>query len=510
MIVLGGTIVAVLTASAYPAEPPLSRRDPAPPRFHPKPADLPVPGGRKHRRVIVYRAPGPLPAGAVAGDWPRFLGPAGDGVSPETHLAGRLKRPADGKTDPMLLWTLCKGESYAAPSVAKGRVVCFHRRGNEEIVECLDAEDGRCYWSRRYPTGYRDRFNYLDGPRATPAIDGGRVYTLGAEGVLLCLDRATGHRYWKRDLAAEFALDPGFFGVGTSPLIEGDLLILNLGAKPAGCVAAFEKRNGRLRWLSGRRWGRSYATPAAATVCGRRVVFVFAGGRSKPPAGGLLALDPASGRIFFRYRWRSPRYFSANASNPVVFGDRVFVSTSYDIDGAMIAVGPGVACRTAYKTGAFGSHWMTPILRAGYLYGFSNDELVCMEWATGKKMWGEKLRLPGGGGNAGGNAREPAVRTGAAQYRQPPGKRGFGFGSLIRADGRFICLGETGLLALLDLSPEGCRVLSSRRLFTAGQAWTAPVLSRGLLYVAQNLPDHAARTPPRFLCYDLRGNAGER
>lgn len=479
-----------------------SHTDPAPPRFNSGPGSMRLLPARRHPRVRFYRDPRPLAPDAVAGDWPGFLGPTRDGVSPETNLLETFAQTRENDADPLLVWTLTKGESYSAPSIKGRRLVYFHRLRDREIVECLDPESGELYWSHRYPTTYLDRYRYLNGPRAAPAIDDGRVYTLGAQGVLKCFDLLNGHIYWERKLAIEFMLDQGFFGFSTSPLIEGDLLILNLGRGGlgrGGCVAAFDKLTGVLKWLSGDRWGRSYATPVVATVHEKRVLFVFAGGMSKPPIGGLLALDPQSGEIYFRFPWRSPRYFSANASCPVVSGDRVFISTSYDINGAMLEVASDLSCKLAYKTDAFGSHWMTPILHDGYLYGFANARLTCMEWATGRKMWSKSISLSGDDASSSGTGR------GADQYRPPPGQSGFGIASLIRADGRYLCLGETGLIAWLGLSPKGCKILSARRLFNAEQTWTAPVLSRGLLYITQNNPDGAI--PPRLLCYDLRAPA---
>ncbi len=474
-----------------------SRDDPTPPQFHPKSASLRPLSARKHIRSRLYRSPRPLPSGAVTSDCPHFLGPARDGVYPETRLLERFDRPEQGKVDPLLVWALVKGESYSAPSIKGRRLIYPHRIGGREIVECLDAETGDLYWSYDYPTTYVDRYNYLNGPRATPAIDADRAYTLGVQGVLHCFDLLTGHLYWRRHLADEFDLDQGFFGFATSPLIEGDLLILNLGRDR--CVAAFDKHTGRVEWLSGDQWGRSYATPVAATMHGKRVVFVFAGGMTKPPTGGLLALDPASGSIRFRFPWRSGRYFSVNSSSPVVSGNRVFLSSSYDVYGAMIEILPDLTGRVVYESRAFGSHWMTPIVHEGYLYGFANARLTCMDWATGKRMWSKTIKLSDQGRQ---DASPPGTGRGADQYREPPGQGGFGIASLIRADGRFLCLGETGLIAWLDLSPQGCRFLSARRLFKARQTWTAPVISRGLLYVTQNQPD--SDIPPRLLCYDLR------
>lgn len=487
-------LLTVLSPFANGTEAVLPQTDPAPPRFHPKPEAIAPLSARKHLRSRLFRMARPLAGDALTSDWPHFLGPAHTGISPETRLLERFHQPEQGEPDPLLVWALVKGESYSAPSVKGRRLVYFHRMRDREVVECLDAETGDLYWLHEYPTTYVDRYRYLNGPRASPVIDVDRVYTLGAQGVVHCFDLLTGHLYWQRKLADEFELDQGFFGFSTSPLVEGDLLILNLGLSK--CVGAFDKHTGMLKWLSGEEWGRSYASPVAATMHDKRIVFVFAGGMADPPVGGLLGLDPESGNIHFRFPWRTKRYFSANASSPVVSGNRVFVSSSYDIYGAMLEVEPDFSHKVVYTTRSFGSHWMTPILVDGYLYGFANARLTCMEWATGKKMWSKTIKLSDDGPSTSGTGR------GADQYREPPGSGGFGIASLIRADGRFLCLGETGLIAWLDLSPEGCRILSARRLFTAKQTWTAPVISRGLLYITQNL--RGDEIPPRLLCYDFR------
>ncbi|MDD4870033.1 MAG: PQQ-like beta-propeller repeat protein [Kiritimatiellae bacterium] len=478
--------------------------DSASPRFCPKPKELRQPAPKKHQRSVFYKKPQKLVQNAVTSDWPCFLGPSHDGISPETRILDHFDQPQPGKPYLLPVWSVEKGESYSAPSVKDSLIILFHRLANNEVVECLDAETGEFHWSYEYPTTYRDRFNYLNGPRAAPTIDKDRVYTCGVQGMLHCFDLKTGHLYWQRNLAREFELDEGFFGITPSPLVEEDMLILNLGGKRGASVAGFDKYKGTLKWLSDNQWDRSYATPVTAMMYGKRVLFVFAGGMSDPPTGGLLGLDPLSGKIHFSFPWRSPRYFSVNASSPVISGNRVFISSSYDVYGAMIEVQPDLTHKLVYATRNYASHWMTPILRDGYLYGFVNSILVCMEWDTGKLIWKKRLKLgdKNGDEDPDNEILHQEFRSGADQYRDPPGSKGFGFGSLIWVDGHFLCLGETGLLACLELSPKGCRIISSCRLFSASQTWTAPVLSRGLLYVNQNLP--GLDTPPRLLCYSLR------
>ena len=192
---------------------------------------------------------------------------------------------------------------------------------------------------------------------------------------------------------------------------------------------------------------------------GRRVLFVFAGGESSPPVGGLLCLDPVTGKIIFRFPWRSPRHASANASTPVVSGTRVFISSSYDVGGVMLEVQPDFSFKEVYRTKAYASHWATPILHEGHLYGFANNKLVCMNWKTGERVWrivpklaGENFQSLEGSGR------------GADRYRPPPGEDGFGIGSLIYADDHFLCLGENGLLAWRRAPHRAARTRSQPRL----------------------------------------------
>ena len=440
----------------------------------------------QERVARVLRKPKALPAGAITHDWPVFLGPTHNAVSTETRLTRSLPPP--------LIWEYPKGTGYSTPAVAGERLVFLHRLADEEIVECLHPETGARHWQFRYGTEFEDRYGYNNGPRASPVIDADRVFTVGAEGKVHCLDLASGKVVWKRDLRAEYRVPQDFFGTASTPLVEGRLLILNVGAPGGPSVAALDKATGREVWRAGSEWGPSYASPIPADVHGQRRVFVFAGGESEPPSGGLMSINPANGKVDFVFPWRSRSHESVNASCPVVFGNKVFVSASYRTGGALVEIRPDFTHRVVWTSQEFGLHFNTAIYRNGYLYGFDgrnepDASLACVDAATGKIVW-----------------RETAEWTETFEGR--PGRRpevvGTYRGSLLAADGQFLCLGELGHLLWLDLTPKGYKEVSRAWLFPARESWGLPVLSRGLLYVTQNTRDVFRETEPRLLCYDLR------
>jgi outer membrane protein assembly factor BamB len=432
------------------------------------------------------RRPKPLAKDAVTSDWPSFLGPSHNAVSAETKLSRKLPPP--------LLWEFPKGTSYTSPAVVGERLVFPHRVGDEEIVECLHPETGASRWRFKYPTIFEDRYGYNNGPRSSPVIDGERVYMMGAEGQLHCLDLATGKVVWKRDLRAEYKVRQDFFGTASTPLVENRLLIVNVGAPGGPCVVGYDKTTGREVWRAGKEWGPSYASPVPATIHGKRRIFVFAGGESSPPAGGLMSIDPATGRVDFSFPWRSRTVESVNASCPVVFDNKVFISASYRTGGALLEIRPDFTHKVLWTTQEFALHFNTPIYRDGYLYGFDgrnepDASLACVDAATGKVVWRETPEWTETF-DVRGDSRRQVLGT----YR----------GSLMAVDGSFLCLGEMGHLLWMDLTPKGYKEISRAWLFAARESWALPVLRHGLMYVTQNTRDLLLGTGPRLLCYDLR------
>lgn len=465
--------------------------DPHPPTVAELPP-LPAPAAAKNSDTTFHAAPKPLPAGAQTTDWPCFLGPNHNLVVPETKLLKEL--PATG---PRAVWEMKKGSGYASPAVVGDRLLLFHRVANRETLDCLKADTGERYWRHDYPVTYVDRYGYCDGPRASPIVAGDSVFILGVEGKLSCLELSTGRGRWSRNLREEFKLRPGFFGAGSTPLVEGDSLIVNIGALPDGpCVAAFDLKTGKMRWGAGKAWAMSYASPVPATIHGKRRVLVFAGGETdfrEEVTGGLLCIDPANGKVDFTFPWRGNRRESVNASTPLVFdGNKVLISECYGAGGTVLEITPDFQAKQLWSNESFGTHFMTAHYKDGYLYGVDGHGpgdafLVCVDAKTGKEQW----------------RKQP-------EWKEQVGERRLTMGTyrahLMEADNRIWMLGEFGHLLVVELSPKGCEEKQRATLFLAGETWSPPVLSRGLLYINQNTPDPKNGTEPRMICYDLRGN----
>lgn len=409
-------------------------------------------------------------------DWPVFLGPTRDSKSAETGL----QWPAGG---PPIVWQKELGTGYGIGCIGNGHYFHFDRHRNLARVTCLRAETGEEQWRFEYPTSYRDMLGYNNGPRSSPVLDGNRLYLFGVEGMLHCLRASDGERIWSVDTAQDYGVVQNFFGVGSTPVIEGDLLICMVGGSPAGSPGLYES-GGRVSGngtgivafnkFTGKEVYRltdelaSYASPQLATIDGRRWCFMFA-------RGGLVGFDPARGELGFQYPWRDRKLESVNASTPVVVGDEVLISETYGIGSSLLRVADNDAqvvwkdSRNQRKKSLL-AHWNTPIYVDGYLYGCSgrnppDADLRCIDWKTGKVQWIEQ---------------EPG-RTRARS-------------SLLYVDNHLISLGEFGVLKLIKANPQAYELVAELTLTDPATGrpllkrpcWAAPILSHGLLYVRGN------------------------
>jgi outer membrane protein assembly factor BamB len=414
-------------------------------------------------------------------DWTGFLGPRGEARSPETGIR------TDWSDGLPLLWHKAIGDGYGMPSIADGRLFLFDRHGDEARLTCMKPGTGEELWRAEYTTDYEDMYEFSNGPRAVPVVDGDRVYTFGVEGRLRCHRVADGKLLWDVDTTAKYGVVQNFFGAGSTPVVEGDLLIVPVGGslpdspgartgetRGAGSgIVAFDKRSGEERYAITDELA-SYSSPVLATIGERRWGFHLA-------RGGLVGFEPAGGKVDFHFPWRAKKVESVNAANPVVVGDTVFITETYGPGSALLRVRPG-GYEVVWKDGkgrdkSLLSHWSTPVYHEGHLYGSSgrhtgNAELRAVEHATGKVKWSHP---------------------------------GLGRSTLLYADGHLIVLTEHGRLLLVKAVPEKyeavAEVVLEAALGDGGPkplieypAWNAPVLSHGLLYV---------RGKDRLACVEL-------
>jgi outer membrane protein assembly factor BamB len=379
-------------------------------------------------------------ATASAQDWPQLLGPTRNGVYTGPPIARTLP-----KSGPPLVWKRDVGAGFAGPAVANGRLILFHRVGAREVVEAMDTTTGRTNWTAEYPTAYRDDFGFDEGPRAIPVIAGGRVFTHGADGMLQALDFASGRRLWAVDTRREFAVAKGYFGAASSPVVDGDRVLLNVGGRNAGIVA-FDAATGKTVWTATTDEA-SYSSPVIADIGGQHTAVFFT-------RTGLVAIDPAGGAVRYQYRWRARMAASVNAATPLVVKDQIFLSASYGTGATLLQVANGAVKPVWSGDESLSNHYATSVHRDGYVYGFEGRQefgqsLRCIELATGKVMWTVD---------------------------------GFGAGTLLVAADLLVVTRESGELVLAPAAPQSFQPTARAQLLP-GVVRAYPALSNATLFV---------------------------
>ena len=409
--------------------------------------------------AVSLAAQGPVPAkgdlSSVAlakEDWPQILGPNRNGIYTGPEIV-----PSFPRTGPPLIWKRDVGAGFAGPSVAGDRLVLFHRVTNRETVEAMDALTGKTIWTFDYPTAYRDDFGFDEGPRAPPVIAGGRVFTHGADGMLHGIDFATGKMLWSVDTRRVFDAPKGYFGVASSPVVDANRVLVNVGGKSGGIVA-FDAATGKTLWTSTSDEA-SYSSPVIADINGVHTGVFFT-------RTGLVAVDPASGKVRYQHRWRSRQAASVNAATPIVVNDQIFLSASYSTGAVLLKVANDQAAPVWSGEESMSNHYSTSVLKDGYLYGFDGRQefgqtLRCVELATGKVVWNVD---------------------------------GFGAGSLLIAGETLVVMRESGELALAPASPKAFR-FAARAQLLKGVVRAYPALANGRYYV---------RNERELAAFDLR------
>lgn len=400
-----------------------------------------------------------------ATDWPQIHGARRDGLYRGPALMDSL--PAGG---PAIPWKKKVGAGFAGPVVSAGKLVLFHRQDGKEILDCLDAATGKSLWTSSYLAGYRDRFGFDEGPRAVPTIDDGRVYTNGAAGILSCTDLESGKKIWRLDTHASFKPRESFFGTACAPLVSSGKVFVQVGGttgigtggKSSGIVA-FDSATGKPLW-GATSDEAGYSSPVIGKLGGKNRLVCLT-------RTGIVILDPGTGDILYEKRWRARIGASVNAATPVINGDLIFFSSSYQT---------GAICLKADDKGyhelwsgdrILSNHYSTCIQDSGYLYGFDGrqeygTQLRCVSLSSGKISWSEAR----------------------------PGKNKFGSGTLILAGEKLLVMADSGELILASVSHKGYKRLDSAEILTS-TARAYPALAGGFFY---------ARSTDELVCVDLR------
>ena len=376
---------------------------------------------------------------APAGDWPQWQGPDRNGVSKESGLLSQW--PATG---PQLLWMNSNlGIGYGSIAVKGERIFVQASNRKQSLVISLNRADGRPVWSK--PLGLAGDNDRGSGPRGTPTVDGDLLYVLTESGDLACLKTADGAIVWQRNILKEFRARNIPWLISESPLVDGNHVIVTPGGRNATLVA-LDKMTGNTVWTSmGLSDEAGYASPIAADVQGVRVVMTLTGSAGV----GVRASD---GKLM----WRYPRVANntANIATPIFRENKVFYTSNYGTGGALLeltAQGGDVKAREVYFTSDMQNHHGGVVLVNGYLYGFNNLILTCLDFATGKTMWRN---------------------------------RSVGKGSLVYADGHLYIQSEDNVVGLAEATPSGYKETGRFTIKDQGlPSWAHPVVSGGMLYI---------------------------
>lgn len=385
-----------------------------------------------------------LTLGLQAADWPQYLGQNRDGVYPGEALTRAWS--SDG---PKVLWRKRNiGAGLGGIVLAKGRAILFHEVKRYDTIECLDAKTGKTLWENNYASSFVAGYGSAAGPRATPTIVGDRVYTMGGQGIVVCTNFATGKTVWKVDTQKSYRASDGFFGMACSPLVEGNAVLLNIGGEAGAGIIALDKNSGKLLWKT-LDDEASYSSPVMAKLRGKRRAVFFA-------RTGLAVVDPTSGKIDFQNRWRARTQASVNAAAPLIVGELIFVTSSYNT-GALVVNASADGYKTAWSNDtSLSSQYASVMHRGGFIYGTHGradvppvPALRCVELATGKVRWSVD---------------------------------DFGDCLMLRCGDRLLALMESGELVLGQATPAGWREICRAQVVGSG-ARSQPALADGRLYV---------------------------
>jgi len=406
-----------------------------------------MPSTKRRSKVQIVIAAAVL-AAAVGGnakdDWPRWRGPAGNGISLES--AWNAASLTNGIRP---LWQINVGVGYSAVSVRGADLYTMGNVDDVDVVYCLNASTGKEVWRYKYPCL---KGSYA-GTRATPTVDAGHVYTFSREGLVLCLDAKRGARVWKTDIMKDSGVKNIGWGLTSSPIVEGNLLLLNAGDSGV----ALDKRTGKTVWSSRGKGG--YAIPVVYDGGGKRCAVIFG-------CKSICGVQVSDGAKLWSFPWETE--WDVHAADPIVDGGRVFFTSGYDKGCAFLDIA-GKEPKVIWQNKLLRCHFSSCVLIDGFLYGIDGNAgsgtLRCVDLEKGTERWSKDL----------------------------------GFGALMAADKKLIVSNEDGSLFVVEASPDAFREIARAEkavpVEKTARLWTMPVLCRGKLY--------CRTSSGTLVCFDL-------
>jgi outer membrane protein assembly factor BamB len=391
-----------------------------------------------------------------AADWPQFLGPNRNGISTETKLLDKF--PAGG---PPEVWRVKGGGGMSGLVISNGKLATMVERKGQQQVILLDAKTGKPVWNTAIAPAYRNSMGA--GPRATPTIDGELLFAFTGDGILAALKLSDGSLVWSHNVVKDMEGRIADYGMASSPLIVGDLVVVTAGA-PGATVVAYNKTTGKVAWKTGRD-SAGYSSAALLTIAGRKQIVAFTG-------QSALGLDPKSGASLWRFPYSTD--YECNIATPLAWKNRVFLSAGENHGSTLLELKPDgkkFALKTVWdstgRRSVLRNEWQTSVLLDGHLYGMDNvggagpiTHLTCIDASDGTRAW--------------------------QQAR-------FGKGNLIAADGKLFISTIDGEIVIVAASPKSFRELARAKVI--GPTRQAPALANGLLYL---------RDGSEILCLDVR------
>jgi outer membrane protein assembly factor BamB len=368
-------------------------------------------------------------------DYPRFLGTKGTAV-----VEGVRLDPDWAAHPPEQLWKKQVGLGWSSFAVVGQCAITQEQRGNQELVVCYDVPTGRVEWTHANPARFSEGLGG-DGPRATPTIVDGRIYVLGATGILDCLDPATGRALWSRNVLEDAGTTNLIWGKSSSPLVFDDLVVVS-GGISGPTLLAYHRDKGEPAWRGGQGMS-SYQSPVLATLAGKKQVLTI-------NATSVAAHDPTDGQVLWEYAW--PGSWPKCAQPVVLDGDRVLVSAGYGAGCKMLQVraqGTALSVSEVWANTNLRSAFANIVVRDGCAYGLDDGILACLDLASGKRKWKDGR---------------------------------YGHGQILLVDDLLLIQAESGDVALVEANPAAYHEVAKVPAL-AGKTWNNPALSGAHLLV---------------------------